>query len=470
LATQQLKTLQEALNNLVKGKHEVILNPTFGKVLPTVISHIALNNKKSTFETLLSQFSIAIQTTDPNLKVAAVSCLISTAKLLVDGAHWNQLIKMAPTLKLIAEKQEFTERTRSEARKIIRDLEVVITSDKRKKTVKPSQEKDPVTTDEEQIFKIAESGESERAKKKLFNLVVSCAKKRDFFNADRLRDRIYEIDSMAVTEIIQLNEIIDTEKNRSIGKHDLLKWTVLREKMTEDEFSKLFYSMEIKSFKPGTTLVSKGEQNDGLYFINMGVVSVSYGEGKKAGILKTLETGDIFGENFFDSSYWTVSLNALELTKVIVLKRKIFDELEKIIPELESILKAFYEDANNIKQLIQLKKIERRKHERYTIERGIQVQVAGNKDRKPTHFKAELKDISQGGLSFGVRITNRKNSRLLFSRGTKISIPLAAGNTNKFLSGTIIGVQLKDSITCDCSVHVKFIKKLEYEAFKLFLY
>ena len=28
----------------------------------------------------------------------------------------------------------------------------------------------------------------------------------------------------------------------------------------------------------------------------------------------------------------------------------IFDELEKIIPELESILKDFYEDANNIKQ------------------------------------------------------------------------------------------------------------------------
>ena len=207
-----------------------------------------------------------------------------------------------------------------------------------------------------------------------------------------------------------------------------------------------------------------------MYFISMGSVSVSYEEGENECILKTLKTGDIFGENFFDSSFATLSLTTQELTKVMALKREVFDALEKIIPELEPTLNDFFKDSDDISQLIKLKKIERRKHERYKLERGIHVQIVGDKNSKATHFKAKLNDISQGGLSFSVRITNRKNSRLLLSRGAMISIPPATVTTSKFLRGTIIAVQLQDSVTCDCSVHVKFTKELEYEAFKIFLY
>ena len=157
----------------------------------------------------------------------------------------------------------------------------------------------------------------------------------------------------------------------------------------------------------------------------------------------------------------------MELTKVLVLKRTIFDELEKIIPELEETLKNFYRSAADLEKLIQLKKIERRKHERYKLNRKVHVQITG---KNPTHFKANLKDISQGGLCFIIRITNKKNIRQLLSKRTTIGVPPATGSTNKFLRGTIIGVQLLDSITCDCSVHIKFARELEYEAFQVFLY
>jgi CRP-like cAMP-binding protein len=443
----------------------VLLNSTVSKVLPTAINHLAQKNKQ-TLEALLCQLSKAVHAPDKNLKIAASSCLIATSKLLADGSNWDQLKKIAPTIKLVAGKEVFPEQTRKQAGKICRNLELII-SGKSRKTGNSATDKDPVANEEERIFKIAESGQTEPAKKELIKLIISCARKRDFFNAERLRDRIYEIDPMVVMEIIQLNELIDTEKSKSIGKHDLEKWTELRENLSEDEFSRLFYAMELRSYKADTTFVSEGDENDELYFINFGVVNVSYKDGERERTLKTLETGDIFGENFFDSSYWTVSLTAMELTKVLVLKRKVFDELEKVIPELEETLVSFYKGAADLEKLIHLKKIERRKHERYKLDRKVHVQISG---KNATHFKAALRDISQGGLCFIIRITNRKNVRQLLSKNTTVGVPPATGSTNKFLRGTIIGVQLLDSITCDCSVHVKFSRELDYEAFKIFLY
>lgn len=465
MAQQQLRTLQEALNNLVQGKHQVLLNSTVCKVLPRAINHIAQKNPK-TFEALLTQLSKAAHFPDQKLKVAAASCLVATSKLLSDGTLREQTTKVVPALKSIISGRGFPESVQAEAKNIIRNLESAITN-KGIQIGKSSVDRDPVSVEEKHIFTIAESGQTEIAKKKLIKLIISCARDKDFFNAERLRDRIYEIDPMVVLEIIQLNELIDSEKSKSIGKHDLAKWIKLRENMTEDEFSRLFYSMEMRSYKAGTTFVSAGDENDELYFINFGVVDISYKDAERERTLKTIETGDIFGESFFDSSYWTVSLTAMELTKVLVLKRNVFDELEKVIPELEPTLESFYNDAVDTEKLIHLKKIERRHHERYKLDRKVNVQISG---KNPTHFKANLRDISQGGLCFIIRITNRKKARQLLGKKTTIGVPPASGSTNKFLKGAIIGVQLLDSITFDCSVHVKFSRELNYEAFKIFLY
>ena len=470
MSQQQLRNLQEALNSLIKGRHGVMLNPTVTLVLPLAISHIARNTAKSTtFQAILSQLSSAIQATNPKISQTAVSCVLSTAKLLTKGAQWNQLKEMVPILKLIIGKQDVDEWIRTDARKIIANLESMTTA-KSNKVVKTQQKKDSLIIQEKQIFAIAKSGNSELALKKLFDLIVSCVKKRDFFNAERLRDQIYKIDSLVVTEIIQLNEIIDAEKTRSIGKHDLLTWNDLREKMTEDQFSRLFYAMEIKTIKDGTTFVTTGEIADELYFIHSGLVSVSYSEGENERTLMTLESGDIFGENFFGSSFWTASLTTLEVTKVLILNRNKFDELEKIIPKLGSTLQSFYGDSKYIEKVIKLRKIERRKHERYSIEQGVYVQVLGKKTGNKAPFKAQLKNISQGGLSFGVRISNRETIRQLLGEGVKTRVSPATGVTSKFLRGTIVGVQHEDPVTRDCIVHVTFMKELEYESFKRFLY
>ncbi|MDH3330187.1 MAG: hypothetical protein OEM01_13225, partial [Desulfobulbaceae bacterium] len=72
----------------------------------------------------------------------------------------------------------------------------------------------------------------------------------------------------------------------------------------------------------------------------------------------------------------------------------------------------------------------------------------------------EMSDISQGGLSFIVRISKKENSRLLLGRNIKANIPLNSGGEKK-LFGTIIGVQVYDLIHSDYSVHVKFNSEIE---------
>lgn len=468
MADQQASTIQEALNKLIKGQYEVILNPDVGRTLPKAIGRLAVNNKIPAVEALLSHLKHATKTPDPKLKLAAVSCLIATAKALAGHAQWNQIHKLSPTLKVIAAAPNIPEVIRTDAGQVLRAFEAK-DSVSEVKAAKPEQKKSPIEIEEDRINRILATGDRELAGKKLYDLAESCARNKDFFNAERLRDRFYEIDPMALTEILQLGQIIEREQSGSISKYDLQKWTDLRRKLDEEEFNRLFYSMEIRTFKPDTTFVSKGDKNDELYFISMGCVLVSQGESGEERALTTLKTGGIIGENFFDSSFWTVSLITLELSKVMALKRDVFDGLLKKFPDLETKLRDFYEKESDVAGLLEQKNIDRRRHERFEIERRILVQIIGGNDKVLSSFNGKMKDVSQGGAGFSVRIPNRETSRVLLGKTTKIIVPVMKGKSNKLLRGAIIGVRLQDPVTGSYTVHVKFDQVIEYQSFRILL-
>ena len=56
---------------------------------------------------------------------------------------------------------------------------------------------------EELIQNCLEQGNKESAVKLLFDLVVDCAKEKNFEAAEAMRSRIFEIDAMAFSEIIR---------------------------------------------------------------------------------------------------------------------------------------------------------------------------------------------------------------------------------------------------------------------------
>lgn len=466
--TQQKSNLQEALNNLAKGKHEVLLDPSIANPFPATIIRLVDNNKLPAVDALLGQVSAASRSVNKELRLAASGCFVETAKKLTDGRHWERIKKVVPGLKTIADSPAYTDQIRTNAQSVLDALETSVSGPKKPQPVESDTPKNPLTIREEQIFQLAKAGSTEVAKKQLYDLVVSCAKKKDFANAERLRERIYEIDPMALMEIIQSGEIIDQEKSEAISEDDLEIWANLRKSLSADEFNTLYYSMEEKSFSPEESIVSQGENNDELFFINMGSVRVSYMGGEKELFLKNLNAGELAGENFFNASVWTVSLTALQLTKILALNREKLIELEKRTPGIESKLRDFFERTSDIHKMLQKKGMDRRAHERHKFERRIQLQVVDNRDRVLSSFRGETSDISRGGLSFVVRITKKENSRLLLGRTIKMSIPVT-GMPDKMLRGTVIGVQSFDLIMSDYSVHVKFIKELERHSLELIM-
>ncbi len=465
---QKPRGLQEALNGLAKGSHEVLLDPAFSGVLPVTIKRLIDNQKLPAVDALLSQVSAASRAVDKNIRQAASSCFVEIAKLLAAEKQWERLQKIRPGLKTIADSPAYSDPVRSGSKSVLDSLDSPEPAEN--KPAPPTQRtpKEPLAIREEQIFQLAAAGNTEVAKKQLYDLVVSCARKKDFANAERLRDRIYEIDPMALMEIIQSSEIIDQEKSESISDDDLEVWKNLRRALTGDEFNALYYSMEERTYKPEETIVNQGTNNDELFFINMGGVRVSYIGGEKELFLKNLHAGQLAGENFFNASVWTVSLTALQLTKILALKRDKLNELESKIPGVESKLRDYYNRTADIHKMLQAKGMDRRVHDRHKLERRIQLQVVDDKDRVLSSFRGEMTDISKGGLSFVVRITKKENSRLLLGRHIKIGLPVS-GRQDKVLRGTIIGVQSFDLIVSDYSVHVKFVRELDSHSLQMIM-
>lgn len=466
MAQQQLGGLQEALNSLAKGNHDVLLDPAIAKVFPPTIIRLIDNQKFPAVDALLAQVSVASRAVDKNLRFAASTCFIETAKSLTDARHWERLKKIRPGLKTIADSPAYSEQIRSDSKAVLDKMDALHSGKQQPAPIQVQTPKDPLTIRETQIFQLAAAGNTEVAKKQLYDLVVSCARKKDFANAERLRERIYEIDPMALMEIIQSGEVIDQEKSEAIDEDDLEIWSKLLASLTTDEFNALYYSMEERTYKPEETIVSQGTNNDELFFINMGSVRVSYMGGEKEMFLKNLNSGEIAGENFFNASVWTVSLTASQLTKILILKREKLAELERKNPGLESKLRDFFGRTSDINKMLAAKGMDRRVHDRHKLERRIQLQVVDNKDRVLSSFKGEMTDISQGGFSFIVRITKKENSRLLLGRNIKAAVPVS-GMPDKVFRGTIIGVQAFDLIVSDYSVHVKLSKELDHHSLQV---
>lgn len=455
---QQLSSLQDALNRLLRGEHKVLLDPGVTAPLPEAILRLIANQKTPAVEKLLEQIQLGSRSVDKDVRQAASACLVAIATRLAQARHWDILNNTVAALKTIAGSPAYPEELRAHADEATQ-MAQSRQSGGEKTEAAPQKPKDPLTLREEQVFQLAAKGNKDVAKKQLFDLVVSCARKKDFFNAERLRERIYEIDPMALMEIIQSGDIIEEEKSGAISKDHLEIWAKLLTVLSTEEFNSLYHVMEERSYRPEEIIVAQGAKNDELFFINRGSVRASYMGGDKELFLKTLGSGEIAGENFFSASVWTVSLTAQQQTSISVLKRDNLTCLEQRISGIESKLIDYYNRYSDFYAAMKKKGMDRRVHERFKVEAKIQLQIVDDKDRILSSFRGELTDISQGGLSFFIRITKKENCRLLLGRNIKASIP-ASGGQDMVLRGTVIGVQPFDLVLSDYSVHVKFKNEL----------
>jgi CRP-like cAMP-binding protein/HEAT repeat protein len=321
---------------------------------------------------------------------------------------------------------------------------------------------DPVAAREAAIFRIALTGDRERALHMLLELISDCAVNKDFSNAERLRERFYEIDPTALSEIIQADEIIVREKSGIISRSYLDVWAPLLDELTSEEFSSIYHELDNHILKPEEVLVGRGDKNDRLYFINHGTLKVVFENDGREIFIKNLNSGEIAGENFFDASLWTVTIGALTPCRVSSLKRSSFIRWQEEFPGLETKLKNFYARSNNIHTLLNKKGLNRRSFERYRIARRVQIQMT-NATGKPIGrgFPGDLYNISQGGLALKIRIAKKENGRLLLGRKMRITIPVAEDPPQLHVHGRTLSIHPEQENTDKFLVHLIFAEPLE---------
>ncbi|MDP2863140.1 MAG: cyclic nucleotide-binding domain-containing protein [Desulfobacterales bacterium] len=319
-----------------------------------------------------------------------------------------------------------------------------------------------ISSDEGLVDKYISENKTEPAVKLLFDIITICAKEKNFSKAESLREKLMEVDPMALSEIIRSAEIIEEEKSGSLDKAHMDIWSGLYGKLTPEESNALFYSMKEVVYDANEPVFKKGDHNSMLYFIDKGELKMVYEQQGKVILLKKLKPGDIAGQDtFFSISVCTTSLLTLSKVKMNCLGKDVLARWSKEIPTLEPKLKDYSLKIESAHDLLKKKGMDRRLVNRHNLSGKVAVQMinaSGNPVGKA--FRGELSDISASGISFYIKTSDRKNASFLLGRNLNLlfAVPGNAAFEKITQTGTVIGVSYH--LFNDYIIHLKFSMEL----------
>lgn len=269
-----------------------------------------------------------------------------------------------------------------------------------------------------------QANDTEAAVQLLVNLIKKNAREKKFDQAESLRERLFEIDAMALNEIVKTGEIIDAARNSAIDEDHLNTWADLYGNLTREEANALFYGMKLEQYPANHMIFRQGEIRFRLYLIDEGRLKMFYRQGDKAILLKTFGPGDLFGEDsfFFSDAFCTTSIITDAKVKLRVLLKSDLDKIGKKAPGLEAKLNDYCRKLESVADLLKAKNLERRVDKRLTLPAKVLVKMldaANQPTVKP--FRGELLDISVSGLAFLMK-TTQKASSLLLGRNLKMKL------------------------------------------------
>ena len=320
---------------------------------------------------------------------------------------------------------------------------------------------------EKQIEWHMKKGQQKEAGGLIYDQAVNYLNQKNYAVAEMLRDRLLEVNPLALSEVIQLGELIEEHKSNSITSHHVEIWNELYEEMTSEEFSTLYYALRQENYNKGDVVVKSGETDTNLYFVNSGYLSLSCNVSGSDVFLKRMQPSDILGgDQFFSSSVWTVTLKALSVVQLHVLDQSKWMEVIAVEPGIEDKLQRYCEKYKEIAKLLQMSGDDRREYPRHPvclITKNMLLDPYGKKGKR--NFNGELRDISKAGLAFTVRIAKKENAKLLLGRQiiTTVSVD---GQELSPCTGVIVGVKIHDPQMFDFSVHVKLSKKIDDKSFQ----
>lgn len=318
---------------------------------------------------------------------------------------------------------------------------------------------------EQRLARHIKKGEQKQAEQLLYDQAVAALTQKNYSVAEMLRDRLLEVSPSALSDVIELGELIEEHKSNVITDHHIEIWSELYEEMTTEEFSALYYALRLENYNKGDVIVKSGETDTNLYFVNSGYLSLSCTAGGNEVFLKRMQASDILGgEQFFSVSVWTITLKALTAVQLHVLGQSKWSDIIAQEPGIEEKLRRYCQKYVKISELLRMSGDDRREYPRHSVclmAKNMLLDPYGRKGKRS--FTGELTDISKTGLAFTIRIADKDNAKLLLGRQI-ITIILINGKELNPCTGVIVGVKIHDPGRFVFSVHVKLSKKIDGES------
>ena len=297
-----------------------------------------------------------------------------------------------------------------------------------------------VVSQEKLLENYIKEHKKETAVKLLFDLIANHARANHFSKADALREKLFEVDPMALQEIVKSAEIIEIAKIAAIDPDHRRAWSHLYGKLTREETIALYYATKSASYETEQLIFRQGEMNSNLYFINSGQIKMFYHKDKHGIFLKTLGPGDIAGDDtFFTNSTCTTSIATHSAVKLNFLEKAVLQNWRTEAPNLANKLRDYCAQRETIKDLLQKKELERRAYQRYALSGNAVIRVMDIPGIKV--FRGDLCDICSSGISFVMNTSSKSAELLLGCRlNTKFARPEAGPEIRIDQDGRIVGI------------------------------
>ncbi len=297
----------------------------------------------------------------------------------------------------------------------------------------------------------------------LYGLIVIHAKAKDFEKAEMLREKLIDLDPMALNEIITSAEIIEQEKKEGMSQDHLSFWADLYQAISKEEGIALYYAMKEASYYNDQPLFTQGDRNSNLYFVKQGQLKMLSSHSGKEILVKTLQAGDILGiETFFSDSVCTTSIFPFSRTTVNYLEKKVLQEWTEKFPALESKLYRYCLKFEKTHEVLKKKGLDRRAQRRFRVEGKVSLQILGASGAPVGRpFRGIASDISATGLACLVKLAKKEIGQLLLGRSMDLKISLTVKGTSRTISqvGTVVAVSTPPFD--DYCLHVKFHQVLD---------
>lgn len=318
-----------------------------------------------------------------------------------------------------------------------------------------------ITDSEEEadVYRLLAEDKLEGAKKALLSLIEKSANRKQFKQAEALRFRLIDIDSMALADIIKAAEYIEDAKTAGVDADHIMIWSELYDLLSTEEFNEFYHALVHENYALEENIVHQGDQQWCLFFVNKGRVKLYYQEKENEILVKTIGSGQVFGgDSFFNDSVWTLNATSMGSVELSTLAVDNMREWKETYPALEPKIQDYCKRVSTEQEFFQNSGANRRNEKRLAFDVSVSMELLAEDGSEDTRVKGRGSDISTGGLSFVSRISRRKHARMLLGRSVTMRIE-RDGETTK-LHGRVVAVRNLHSIDLGRSVHISFDKEL----------